>query len=80
MAARFEASAPPGGVLIGEITFQLAGAERFFDTQAWEPIAVKGSVQPQRVRLVMRALALPQLQVVSHVPLTGREADICAPG
>lgn len=69
MAARFEASAPPGGILIGESTFQLAGAERFSDTQAWEPIAVKGSAQPQRVHLVMRALAAGEPQaalVYSH--------------
>ncbi len=78
MAARFEAAAPPGGVLIGESTFQLAGGERGFETQAWAPIEVKGSPKPQPVYQVLRALALPRIQIASQAPLTGRSSEMSA--
>jgi class 3 adenylate cyclase/tetratricopeptide (TPR) repeat protein len=76
MAARFEDAAPPGGVLIGETTYQLSGGERVFETQTLSPIEVKGSPRPQPVYLVLHALALPRLQVASQAPLTGRNAEL----
>jgi class 3 adenylate cyclase len=78
MAARFEAAAPPGGVLIGETTTQLAGGEGLFEIQAWEPIEVKGSPRPQPVHLVLHARAYPSLQISSRAPLTGRDTELSA--
>ena len=78
MAARFESAAPPGGIPIGESTFQLASGERVFETQAWAPIEVKGSPRPQPVYQVLRALGLPRFRVASQAPLTGRSAEMSA--
>ena len=43
-AARLEAAAPPGGVVIGETTYGLAG--RSFDCEALAPVAAKGKSAP----------------------------------
>ncbi len=52
MAARLEAAAPPGGVLISHNTFlQVRG---IFTVEAQEPLAVKGFDQPVQTYLVRR--------------------------
>ena len=76
MAARFEAAAPPGGVLIGETTFQLAGGEDNFETKAWEPIEVKGSPKPQPVYQVLRGRKSRQSRVSVQAPMTGRNSEL----
>ena len=44
IAARLEAAAPPGGVVLGETTFCLAG--RAFDCEEVAPVAAKGKSAP----------------------------------
>lgn len=53
LAARLESSAPPGGILISQNTYQ--HVRGIFDLEAGEPIQMKGFVEPVQVYLVKDA-------------------------
>ncbi len=79
IASRFEAAAPPGGILVGESTFRLANGKRKFQAKALEPIEVKGALEPLVVYLVTdvnRIISAPSTRSISRAPLTGRDAEL----
>jgi class 3 adenylate cyclase len=56
-AARLQAAAPPGGVVVGQSTFALAG--RAFACEELAPIAAKGKSEPLARWLAVAPLARP---------------------
>ena len=75
LAARMEASAEPGTVLVSENTFALV--ESKFEWQSLGEITVKGVSQPIAVHRPLRPLALTQAQAPRDMlfPLTGRDTE-----
>ena len=76
VAARLQAAAPPGGVVIGGATFRLAG--RAFDCEALAPVAAKG--KSERVAAWVVTAARARVGTVADrqrlTPLVGREVEL----
>jgi class 3 adenylate cyclase len=72
VAARLQSAAPPGSVLVGDVTAELLGARFVLDPIG--PIQVKGRDQPVSAwRLVAPR---PSLEAESVLPLVGREPEV----
>jgi class 3 adenylate cyclase/tetratricopeptide (TPR) repeat protein len=76
--ARLQTAAPPGGVVVGELTHRLTADE--FDYQALAPVTVKGKAGPfavwqatgTRARIAAEVLAAPA------TPFVGRAEELAA--
>jgi class 3 adenylate cyclase/tetratricopeptide (TPR) repeat protein len=79
LAARLQAAAPPGGILISEATAKfLAGR---FATEPVGPLQLKGKSRPVTAHTVVRALPRPPLVTPSEhglTPLIGRTTELAA--
>jgi class 3 adenylate cyclase/tetratricopeptide (TPR) repeat protein len=74
-AARLQAVAPPGGIVIGAGTF--AATKDVFDFVELEPVTVKGKDEPVPVWRVTAARARFGTDMRSHeTPLVGREVEV----
>jgi class 3 adenylate cyclase/tetratricopeptide (TPR) repeat protein len=74
IAARLQQVAPPGDVLIGELTLQLVG--EVVEVEALEPLELKGTSQPVRA---YRLLAMRRARASSpEAPFVGRRQELAA--
>jgi class 3 adenylate cyclase/tetratricopeptide (TPR) repeat protein len=78
IASRFEEAAPPGGVLVGENTFRLAGGEKTFEVEPWGEIEVKGESKPLNVYQIVRHRSRTERRITSaaRAPLAGRDREM----
>lgn len=79
VAARMEAAAEPGTVLITEATRKLVNRE--FETRALGPIMVKGKSHPMKAYRLVRpiptpAMGLPVSSGGARLPIVGRETEL----
>jgi predicted ATPase/class 3 adenylate cyclase len=73
-AARLQASAPRGGVLVGEETWRAThGSVRY---EAVEPLSVKGKKEPVPAWLALETSVAPPERPVSAVPMVGRRREL----
>jgi class 3 adenylate cyclase/tetratricopeptide (TPR) repeat protein len=73
-AARLQAAAPVGGVLVGETTWR-ATRDRI-DYREAEPVQAKGKAEPVPVWEATHARALVTVERDARVPLVGREREL----
>jgi class 3 adenylate cyclase/tetratricopeptide (TPR) repeat protein len=73
-AARLQDAAPPGGVVIGEQTYELVRGA--FELKDLPPVQAKGKREPVPAWLVVRALDVPLARAVSDTPLVGRDREL----
>ena len=73
-AARLQAAAPIGGVLVGEETY--ASTRNSIEYRPAQPIDAKGKAAPVRVWLALRALAPPGERPLQRVPMIGRDGEL----
>lgn len=79
VAARLEAAAEPGTILISQETYELVAP--LFDTMPLGPIQVKGRAEPVAVHRLLgtrRVSGKPRGIAGLHSPLVGREAELKA--
>jgi class 3 adenylate cyclase/tetratricopeptide (TPR) repeat protein len=78
IASRLEEAAPPGGVVVGENTFRLAGGGDHFDVESWGKIEIKGEPEPVGVYqiLKLRTQGKARKTVFARGPLAGREPEL----
>jgi class 3 adenylate cyclase/tetratricopeptide (TPR) repeat protein len=78
LASRIEEAAPPGGVLVGESTFRLAGSDAHFDARSLGKISMKGQVEPLEVFEVRGPIESysHKTMAVARAPLTGRLGEL----
>ena len=69
-ASRMQSLAPPGGIVVGERTWDAVRAA--FDGEAMAPVAVKGKADPIRCWLITGARSAPP----EDLPLLGRDDDL----
>ncbi len=79
IAARMEAAAEPGTVLITEATRRLV--TRAFETRALDPIVVKGKLKPVKAYRLIRLVPSPETGGTGrpgepHLPFVGREPEL----
>jgi class 3 adenylate cyclase/tetratricopeptide (TPR) repeat protein len=76
VAARLQAAAPPGGVVMGETTFDVTG--RAFACEQLAPIAAKGKSEPVAAWLAKAPLARTGTPSDRErlTPLVGRDAEL----
>jgi class 3 adenylate cyclase/tetratricopeptide (TPR) repeat protein len=78
LAARLQAVAEPGGVVIGKLTRQLVGD--LFALRALEPQTFKGMREPEPAHLVLRARALESRFAARRTgrvaPVVGRDQEL----
>jgi class 3 adenylate cyclase/tetratricopeptide (TPR) repeat protein len=73
-AARLQNAAPPGGVLIGQQTYELV--RHSFELKDLEPIQAKGKREPVTAWQVLAPLAAPGARPVSGTPFVGRDDEL----
>jgi class 3 adenylate cyclase/tetratricopeptide (TPR) repeat protein len=73
-AARLQAAAPLGGVLIGEQTFR--AAEKAIEFALAEPVQAKGKAQPVAAWRVLAARARARVERVHGAALVGRRREL----
>jgi class 3 adenylate cyclase/tetratricopeptide (TPR) repeat protein len=73
-AARLQAAAPLGGVLVGEQTFR--ATERAIEYAEAEPVEAKGKSSPVPVWRAVGARARVSVERVQGVPLVGRRREV----
>jgi class 3 adenylate cyclase/tetratricopeptide (TPR) repeat protein len=79
LAARLQAAAPAGGILISETTARLVG--RRFQLEAIGPVALKGKAEAVSAHRVVRALPRAPLVAPAEgglTPLVGRDGELAA--
>ena len=78
VASRIESVAPPGGVLVGESTYRLAGGDTQFEAKALGEIPMKGQAEPLEVYQIQRRKdpIRSKTLAVARSPLTGRSSDL----
>ena len=78
VASRIESVAPPGGVLVGESTYRLAGGDTQFEAKALGEIPMKGQAEPLEVYQIQRRKdpVRSKTLAVARSPLTGRSSDL----
>ena len=72
VAARLEAAAQPGEVLIGQPTLRLV--RDAVEVEALEPLALKGKAEPVAAARLVRVLEVPERR--HDVPFIGREREL----
>jgi class 3 adenylate cyclase/tetratricopeptide (TPR) repeat protein len=77
-AARLQSAAPPGGVVVGELTHGLI--ERTFVCEGMEPLALKGKADPVHAWLIREPVARTGLRTSGETatPFFGRQREIGA--
>src|SRR3954467_4412764 len=73
-AARLQNAAPPGGVLIGQQTYELV--RHSFDLTPLEPIQAKGKREPVAAWHVLAPLDAPGARPMSGTPFVGRDDEL----
>lgn len=73
-AARLQAAAPAGGVLVGEQTRNVTSKD--IEYEAIEPVLAKGKAAPLRAWLAHSAAAAPAERHVSDAPFVGRDTEL----
>src|SRR5205807_2637682 len=73
-AARLQAAAPVGGVLVGEETH--ASTRGSIEYRPAQPITAKGKASPIRVWLALRPLAAVGERPSTQVPMIGRDGEL----
>src|SRR3954451_23839494 len=73
-AARLQNAAPPGGVLIGQQTYELV--RHSFDLTPLEPIQAKGKRDPVAAWHVLAPLGAPGARPMSGTPFVGRDDEL----
>ncbi len=75
-AARLEASATPGAVIVGELTHRLTDHSIVY--RELQPVAAKGKARPLRRWVARRPVALPEEGALGDrlSPLVGRDGDL----
>jgi class 3 adenylate cyclase/tetratricopeptide (TPR) repeat protein len=75
-AARIQAVAPVGGLVVGEPTFR--ATRRVFDYQVLEPVRVKGKTDPVAIWRVVAPRRRPGVDVDpgTAIPLVGRDVEL----
>jgi len=79
LAARLQATAAPGGILISDVTAKLIPGR--FVTEPVGPLLLKGKAEPVMAQAVVRALARAPLVAPSDyglTPLIGRTSEVAA--
>jgi class 3 adenylate cyclase/tetratricopeptide (TPR) repeat protein len=78
VAARLEAAAPPGGVVVGELTHTLT--EKAFRYQELEPATLKGKSEAVKAWLALEPVARTGLRTsgLAPTPFVGREQEFSA--
>ena len=76
VAARLQATAPPMGVVVGELTHRLTA--QLFDYEQLEPVVAKGKAEPVSAWRAVAALARRGIDVHTSdlTPLVGREVEL----
>ncbi|HJX07527.1 MAG TPA: AAA family ATPase [Actinomycetota bacterium] len=73
-AARLQNAAPPGGVLIGQQTYELV--RHSFDLTPLEPMQAKGKREPVAAWHVLAPLGAPGARPMSGTPFVGRDDEL----
>jgi class 3 adenylate cyclase/tetratricopeptide (TPR) repeat protein len=73
-AARLEATAPPGGIVVGKLTHDLT--ERVIVYGELPPIAAKGKVEPVSAWLAKKPVARRGIDATDLTALVGREVEL----
>jgi len=73
-AARLQAAAPAGGVMVGEPTRDATGADIEFEEAA--PVLAKGKSAPLRAWLARSATPAPAERLLSDAPFVGRDTEL----
>jgi class 3 adenylate cyclase/tetratricopeptide (TPR) repeat protein len=75
-AARLQAAAPPGGVLVGETTYRVT--ERAIEYAEAEPFEARGKSEPIRAWLAIQTRSRLGLDVIqsARIELVGREREV----
>jgi class 3 adenylate cyclase len=73
VTARLEAAAPPGEVLLGELTYR--AVREFVEVEAVEPLTLKGKAEPVPAYRLVRVLA-PGVRTHPVAPMVGREDEL----
>ena len=73
-AARLQASAPVGAVLVGEETHR--STRSLVEYEQVEPLSVKGKREPVRAWLALRASAVPGERAARGLPMVGRDQEL----
>jgi class 3 adenylate cyclase len=73
-AARLQAAAPAGGVMVGEPTREATGADIEFEEVA--PVLAKGKSAPLRAWLARSATPAPAERLLSDAPFVGRDTEL----
>jgi class 3 adenylate cyclase len=73
-AARLQAGAPVGGVIVGEDTY--AGTRSVIEYRPALPVVAKGKSTPLRAWLALQAITGAGERVLGHMPMVGREREL----
>ena len=73
-AARLQAAAPAGGVMVGEQTREATGADIEYEDTA--PVLAKGKSAPLRAWLARSATPAPAERLLSDAPFVGRDTEL----
>lgn len=73
VTARLEAAAPPGEVLLGELTYR--AVREYVEVEPVEPLTLKGKADPVPAYRLVRVLA-PGVRAHPVAPMVGREDEL----
>ncbi|TMK99410.1 MAG: hypothetical protein E6G34_02355 [Actinobacteria bacterium] len=73
-AARLQAAAPAGGVMVGEQTREATGGDIEYEDTA--PVLAKGKSAPLRAWLARSATPAPAERLLSDAPFVGRDTEL----
>jgi class 3 adenylate cyclase len=77
-AARLQAAAPVGGILVGEQTFR--ATERAIEFAKADPVEAKGKAEPVATWRALAARARPHVEHVQGAELVGRQRELALLG